>query len=161
MDGGGFQRFGFVGVGQQPRQARGQQGLAAAGWADEEQCVGAGGSNFQRAPRSGLSAHVGQVRVSGRCQRQIIDARQRQRRFAAQVRTNLQQGARDVRAAAAGQSGFGAVAGGHHQWPAFPRCGQGGRQHAVHRLQFPGKRQLAQQFDFAQGLHRYLAAGRQ
>ena len=79
---------------QEPGQALRQHALARARRPDEQQAVPAGGCNFQRAPRGGLAADVGEVgrragtagqfaagfeREPGAAQERIADRGQRRR----------------------------------------------------------------------------------
>ena len=58
QDRGGFQSFLLIEWRQNTRQATGQQGFTRTGWADKQQVVTAGCSNFQRAFGMVLSAHI-------------------------------------------------------------------------------------------------------
>lgn len=60
-DRGQFQRLVLAQWRQDARQAAGEHGLAGAGRAAQEQVVGAGRGDLQRAPRLRLAAHVGEI----------------------------------------------------------------------------------------------------
>ncbi|MCW0461863.1 hypothetical protein NB717_002931 [Xanthomonas sacchari] len=156
-DGRALQCLGFAGRGQDPGQARGQQGLAAAGAADQQQVVMPGRGDLQDAPRLRLAAHVAQV-GKGRGDRGRRGGRG-QGLAAVEQAADFQQGACGVGLHVLRQRGLGAVVGRDDQGAPSLGGGQCGRQHAVDRTQFAGQGQFAEEFVLAEHLRVKLAGG--
>ena len=90
----------FAGIGTQSRKPGGEQGLAAARRADQQQVVPAARGDFERAARGLLAAYVGQVeRVDHACRIRSIcldrEASAWQRAPAIEVADHLEKAARD------------------------------------------------------------------
>ena len=161
-DGGdcrGLERFGFARFRQQAGQARGEQRLAAARRADEDEVVLARGGDLQGTPRPRLPTHVAQVRRLAFDHRHRF--RTRQGLLARQRRADFQQRPRDDDIGGGNERGLGAVGLGHDQPSLRFRGRDRRRQHAVHGAQLAGQPKLAEELHFAQGVVGQLPARRE
>ncbi len=120
----------------------------------------AGRRHLQRAPRLGLAAHLGQIRVRHPAG-QGTGGLQCQGLAIIEMIRHLQQvrGGTDARALHQGR--LRAVAAGQHQFAAGIPALQGHGDHAARRAQFPGQGQFPDEFILMERLGRQLSRGRQ
>lgn len=117
-----------------------------------------GGGDFERPPRLGLAAHVGEVGrcVRGRCRRW---RRWCQRRLPGEVGADGEQRRRGEDVALPGQRRFAGARHRQDEGLAVAGCLQRHGQRAAHRAQLAGEREFAGKFMAGQAGRRNLPAG--
>ncbi len=156
-----LQRLLLVQRRQDAGQAAGQQGLAGAGRAEQQQVVAARRRDYQGPFGLGLALYLGQVRYRCRLGEAGTGLHRRQFPLAAQVFAQLEQVIGGDDAHPGHQGGFGGVGPGHQQGALLVSAGQGGGQDSLHRAQLPGQGQLAEGFAVLQAVCGDLVAGHQ
>src|SRR5690606_10741170 len=140
-------------------QAAGEQGLAGAGGAGEQQVVPPGGGHLQGAAGLVLADHVRHVEVMlHRAVRHPARLDVEGRR-PPQVGAHLQQVAGGEDGGVVGEGRLVPVAVGDHQLAAGATAGDGGGQQAVHRPQFAVEGELGDELVVAEVLRRQLSRG--
>lgn len=159
MDRRDLQGFVLVERRQQAGQAAGQEGLAGARRAAEQQVVRAGGGHQQGALGGGLALDLGQVWIREGRAEQAAGLVGRQRGLAGEVSGDLQQVVHGEHRQPAGQAGlFGIFLRYHQNAPCVARR-QRGRQYASHWPDRPGQGQFAEALQAVEGGAGQLAAG--
>lgn len=144
---------------QQAGQAAGQEGLAGARRAAEQQVVRAGGGHQQGALGGGLALDLGQVWLREGRAEQAAGLVGQQRGLAGEVSGDLQQVVHGEHRQPAGQAGlFGIFLRYHQNAPCVARR-QRGRQYASHWPDRPGQGQFAKALQAVEGGAGQLAAG--
>lgn len=159
MDRRDLQRLVLAERRQQAGQAAGQERLAGARRAAEQEVVRAGGGNQQGALGRCLALYLGQVGIGARFAEQPARLVGRQRRLAGEVPGDLQQVLDRVHRQAAGQAGFFGIFLRHHQNSSCVARRHRGRQYAPYRSDRAGQGQLAKALQASEGGAGQLAAG--
>lgn len=160
-DRGNLQGFLFGQRRQQAGQAARQQGFAGTGRPAQQQVMAAGGGHQQGAFGGDLALHLGKVRIRRGMTQQAPSLVGGQWRLAVQVCDQLQQVSDRQHRQPGGQAGFFGVFLGHHQGTARLPGSQCSGQHALDGAYGAGQGELAEAFEWDQGISRYLGAGSQ
>jgi hypothetical protein len=162
VDHGGLERLVEVEGRQQAGQAPRQHGLAAAGGAEEEQVVPAGGRHLERPLGHLLPGHVAEVERRRRLRDRRRLGQGRQRGLPARPGHDLGDVADGVDGEPLHHRRLVAVGLGDHQGPGPGAPGRhGDGQHAADRPHLAGERELADELDPLERRRRQLAAGGQ